>query len=39
MEGLNRVWSSPDSLPTADELEHPDRWLERMRTKHLEPAA
>jgi len=30
MEGLNRVWSSPDALPSARELQHPGKWLERM---------
>lgn len=31
-DGLNRVWSSPEALPSADELESPQQWLERMRT-------
>jgi len=30
MEGLNRVWGSPAALPTADELEQPGAWLERL---------
>ena len=29
MEGLNRVWDSPEALPTAEELEAPEAWLER----------
>jgi len=29
IEGLNRVWASPDALPSADELQHPRQWLER----------
>jgi coenzyme F420 biosynthesis associated uncharacterized protein len=29
IEGLNRVWSSPEALPTIDELEHPENWLKR----------
>jgi coenzyme F420 biosynthesis associated uncharacterized protein len=29
IEGLNRVWSSPDALPTGEELEAPDTWLTR----------
>jgi coenzyme F420 biosynthesis associated uncharacterized protein len=35
MEGLNRVWSSPDALPSADELQHPRRWLRRTEPKAL----
>ena len=38
IEGLNRVWRSPESLPTPGELKQPERWLERIRTKRLEPA-
>jgi coenzyme F420 biosynthesis associated uncharacterized protein len=38
MEGLNRVWSAPEALPSPAELRSPARWLERMRTKSLEPA-
>jgi coenzyme F420 biosynthesis associated uncharacterized protein len=30
IEGLNRVWSGPQALPTAEELELPSRWLERV---------
>jgi coenzyme F420 biosynthesis associated uncharacterized protein len=30
MEGLNRVWESPEALPTAEELERPAAWLERL---------
>ena len=30
MEALNRVWASPESLPTAAELEHPLDWLARV---------
>jgi coenzyme F420 biosynthesis associated uncharacterized protein len=38
MEGLNRVWSGPEALPSTTELRTPSRWVERMRTKSLEPA-
>src|SRR5918992_2088102 len=38
MEGLNRAWASPEALPGPAELEQPDHWLERIRTKALEPA-
>jgi coenzyme F420 biosynthesis associated uncharacterized protein len=34
---LNRVWSSPDSLPSPAELEHPTDWLARVRP--VAPAA
>jgi coenzyme F420 biosynthesis associated uncharacterized protein len=30
IEGLNRVWESPESLPAAEELEAPEAWLERL---------
>jgi coenzyme F420 biosynthesis associated uncharacterized protein len=30
IEGLNRVWESPEALPTAEELEAPEAWLERL---------
>ena len=30
IEGLNRVWSAPEALPSSDELQHPGKWLERM---------
>ena len=30
MDGLNRVWDSPEALPTPEELERPEAWLERV---------
>jgi coenzyme F420 biosynthesis associated uncharacterized protein len=30
IEGLNRVWDSPEALPTAQELEAPEKWLGRV---------
>ena len=27
---LNRAWTDPDALPTADELERPEEWVERV---------
>jgi len=30
IDGLNRVWESPEALPTAEELEAPEAWLERL---------
>jgi coenzyme F420 biosynthesis associated uncharacterized protein len=38
IEGLNRVWSSPDALPSADELQHPGRWLKRTQPPRLSAA-
>ena len=31
IERLNRVWESPEALPTSEELKHPTGWLERTR--------
>jgi coenzyme F420 biosynthesis associated uncharacterized protein len=30
MATFNRVWTSPQTLPTKDEITAPGRWLERM---------
>jgi coenzyme F420 biosynthesis associated uncharacterized protein len=30
MDALNRVWSSPEALPTIHELQHPLDWLKRI---------
>jgi coenzyme F420 biosynthesis associated uncharacterized protein len=30
IEALNRVWESPESLPTTHELDHPSEWLTRL---------
>lgn len=30
MDGLNRVWESPETLPTRDELTDPPAWLRRV---------
>jgi coenzyme F420 biosynthesis associated uncharacterized protein len=32
MTGFNQVWSSPDTLPTRDEIAHPAQWLSRVQT-------
>ena len=29
IEGLNRVWSGPEALPTLPELDNPAQWLQR----------
>jgi uncharacterized protein (DUF2342 family) len=31
MAGLNRVWTSPQTLPTAAEIADPKLWLTRMQ--------
>ena len=30
MDGFNRVWESPDTLPTRAELDHPGDWVRRI---------
>ena len=30
MAGFNKVWTSPETLPTRDELADPSEWLERV---------
>ncbi|HEX8073360.1 MAG TPA: zinc-dependent metalloprotease [Thermoleophilaceae bacterium] len=37
IEALNRVWRSPESLPSLDELRKPDAWMERVGG--IQPAA
>jgi putative hydrolase len=34
---LDRVWEHPSHLPDVEEIEHPDRWVNRIRT--VEPLA
>ena len=36
MDGLNKVWTSPETLPTREEIRKPALWLARI---HPEPAA
>src|SRR5690606_16753768 len=30
MDGFNRVWTSPNTLPTKDEITDPERWIARV---------
>jgi coenzyme F420 biosynthesis associated uncharacterized protein len=30
MAGFNKVWTSPETLPTREEIEHPQEWLLRV---------
>jgi uncharacterized protein (DUF2342 family) len=36
MDGLNKVWTSPETLPSRAEIRDPRLWLARV---HPEPAA
>ena len=38
IEGLNRVWASPEALPTTDELQQPGTWLKRTEPPTLNAA-
>ncbi|GAA3718406.1 zinc-dependent metalloprotease [Microlunatus aurantiacus] len=37
MDGLNRVWTSPETLPTKAEIADPQLWLDRMDAKTGHP--
>ncbi|MGW3361713.1 zinc-dependent metalloprotease [Streptosporangium canum] len=30
MDGFNKVWTSAETLPTQEEIAHPDRWIARV---------
>ena len=30
MEGFNRVWTGPNTLPTKNEIANPDAWVARL---------
>ena len=38
MDGLNRVWTSPETLPTMAEITDPQLWLARMEAQTSHPA-
>ena len=38
MEGFNRVWSGPETLPRVEELTAPARWVERVLGRPAIPA-
>ena len=37
IDGLNRVWASPESMPTVAELDDPAGWLARTERPRLRP--
>ena len=37
IEGLNRVWSAPEAMPTVAELDDPAGWLRRTEPRELQP--
>jgi putative hydrolase/uncharacterized protein, coenzyme F420 biosynthesis associated len=39
MDGFNRVWTSPETLPTHAEITDPERWLNRVHGTGQLPAA
>ena len=39
IDGLNRVWWSPETLPTVDELQDPAGWLRRTEPPRLRKSA
>ena len=30
MDVFNKVWTSPETLPTREEITHPQAWLDRV---------
>ncbi len=33
---LRRLWDGPETLPTPDEIDHPDRWVRRLNLSRIE---
>jgi uncharacterized protein (DUF2342 family) len=30
MDGFNKIWTSPETLPTTPEIADPDAWISRV---------
>ena len=39
MDGFNKVWESPDTIPTMSEISNPDAWIARVAGGYAGPAA
>jgi coenzyme F420 biosynthesis associated uncharacterized protein len=39
IEGLNRVWTAPEAMPSVEELDDPAGWLARTERPHLRDIA
>jgi coenzyme F420 biosynthesis associated uncharacterized protein len=39
MEGFNRVWDSPETIPTMAEINDPRSWITRVAASYVTPAA
>jgi coenzyme F420 biosynthesis associated uncharacterized protein len=39
MDGFNKVWESPDTIPTMSEISNPDAWIARVAGGYATPAA
>jgi coenzyme F420 biosynthesis associated uncharacterized protein len=36
---LRRLWDGPETLPTSDEIDHPERWVHRLKLSRIEGGA
>jgi coenzyme F420 biosynthesis associated uncharacterized protein len=39
MDGFNRIWESPETIPTMAEIADPRAWITRVASAYLPPAA
>src|SRR5690606_3377956 len=39
MDGFNKVWTSPETLPTLEEIANPERWIARVVEAPALPSA